>query len=113
MVKFFIRQYHIPTTKDVEKLMARMDRLEQVIKASGAAKVRPGAKENVKGKTSRAGMTASDTVLNIIKPFNEGVGFAEIKARTGFDEKKLRNIIFRLDKIGKIRRKSRGVYIAV
>ena len=30
---------------------------------------------------------------------------------TGFGEKKLRNIIFRLNRIKKIKRKSRGVYI--
>jgi hypothetical protein len=39
------------------------------------------------------------------------VGFADIKSRTGYEEKKLRNIIFRLNKIGKIKRKERGVYV--
>ena len=34
MVKFFMQYYNIPTKKDVEKLMAKMDRLEQLIKAS-------------------------------------------------------------------------------
>ncbi|MDJ0828480.1 MAG: hypothetical protein QNI92_01445, partial [Desulfobacterales bacterium] len=59
-----------------------------------------------------AAPTASDTVLNVIKRFKQGIGFAQIQARTTYDEKKLRNIIFRLHKLGKITRKSRGIYTA-
>jgi DNA-binding transcriptional regulator PaaX len=50
--------------------------------------------------------------LEAIKRFKKGAGFAEIQVRTGFEDKKLRNVIFRLHKDGKIVRKSRGVYIA-
>ena len=53
-----------------------------------------------------------DQALEVIKRFKKGVGFAEIQARTGFEEKKLRNIIYRLHKMGKIVRKTRGLYIA-
>ncbi|MBW2202136.1 MAG: hypothetical protein JRF71_15125 [Deltaproteobacteria bacterium] len=83
--------YDIPTKRDVEKVMDRIDRLEDLIK--------------------RSEVTASDVVLNTVGKFKKGVGFAEIQARTGFEEKKVRNIIFRLDKLGKIKRKSRGTYI--
>ena len=34
MVKFFMQYYNIPTKKDIEKLIERMDRLEKVIKES-------------------------------------------------------------------------------
>jgi len=51
--------------------------------------------------------------LDVIKRSKQGTGFADIQAKTGFEEKKIRNIIFRLNKIGKIKRKSRGIYIAV
>jgi DNA-binding transcriptional regulator PaaX len=40
-----------------------------------------------------------------------GKGFGDIQIQTGFGEKKLRNIIFRLHKTGKIKRKTRGIYI--
>ena len=53
-----------------------------------------------------------DIVLDTIKNSNQGLGFVEIQAKTGFDEKKIRNIIFRLNKTGKIKRKQRGIYIA-
>jgi DNA-binding transcriptional regulator PaaX len=52
-------------------------------------------------------------VFDLIKRSREGLGFADIQAKTGFGDKKIRNIIFRLNKIGKIKRKQRGTYIAV
>jgi DNA-binding transcriptional regulator PaaX len=60
----------------------------------------------------RTAMTAIGVVLDAIKRSKQGIDFAAIQAKTGFDEKKIRNIIFRLNKIGKIKRKSRGIYIA-
>jgi predicted transcriptional regulator of viral defense system len=67
------------------------------------------------GKTARArvALSASDAVFEVIKPYKDGVGFGEIQEKTGFGEKKLRNIIFRLNKMDKIKRVSRGVYVAV
>jgi DNA-binding transcriptional regulator PaaX len=60
----------------------------------------------------KTALTAVDIVLDTIKNSNQGLGFVEIQAKTGFDEKKIRNIIFRLNKTGKIKRKQRGIYIA-
>jgi hypothetical protein len=34
MVKFFMQNYNIPTKKDVDKLMAKLDRLENLMKAA-------------------------------------------------------------------------------
>mgnify|MGYP001606559176 CR=1 FL=1 len=109
MVKFFMRQYNIPTKKDVDRLMAKLDRLENLIKQSAMSHDNAGARI---GRRKTA-LTAIDVVLDVIKRSKQGVGFADIQAKTGFEEKKIRNIIFRLNKIGKIKRKSRGIYIAV
>ena len=110
MIKFFIQYYNIPTRKDIEKLMTRIDRLEALIKAhSPAAGGLRGSDATPAGKAAE---TSADLTLEVIKRARKGVGFAEIQARTGFDEKKLRNIIFRLSKAGKIVRISRGVYTA-
>ncbi len=108
MVKFFMQNYDIPTKKDVDKLMAKLDRLENLIKQSEIGV------NNVRASYSRrrTAMSAVDIVLDTIKHSRQGMGFTEIQAKTGFDEKKIRNIIFRLNKIGKIKRKRRGVYIA-
>jgi len=116
MVKFFMQYYNIPTKKDIEKLVERMDRLEKVIKESELySKGRRISTLNSSTKTtsaSRSAATSSNTVLEVIKRFKKGVGFSEIQERTGLGEKKLRNIIYRLHKMKKIGRKSRGIYIA-
>ena len=107
MVKFFMQNYNIPTKKDVDLLIARLDRLENLIQSTiGAnhAKSYP-----IRRKSA---YTAVDIVLDTIKRSKQGINFAQIQAKTGFDEKKIRNIIFRLNKTGRIKRKSRGVYIA-
>ena len=114
MVKFFLKNYNIPTTKDVEKLMARMDRLESLVKSSLSTRGRGAADaRSSRAATSRrrSGSTASDQVLDAIRKYKQGAGFSEIQAKTGFNEKKIRNIIFRLNKIGKIKRKNRGTYV--
>lgn len=115
MVKFFMRQYNIPTKKDVNKLMTRLDRLEKLIKATAPPAKRGRVSSGISGKgkalSGRSSVTASDIVLNIIKAYRKGAGFAQIQAKTGFGEKKLRNIIFRLNQTNKIKRKSRGIYI--
>ena len=108
MVKFFMQNYDIPTKKDVDKLMAKLDRLEILVTQSAL-----GANDaRVHNPRRRTALTAVDIVLDTIKQSRQGLGFAEIKAKTGFDEKKIRNIIFRLNKTGKIKRKRRGIYIA-
>jgi len=116
MVKFFLKTYHIPTTRDVEKLAVRLDRIEDLIKAyqsSGRGRrtiATASSREKGTAKTGRK--TASDVVLETIGKSKQGIGFSEIKSKTGYPEKKLRNIIFRLSKIGKIKRENRGIYVS-
>jgi len=116
MVKFFMQYYNIPTKKDFERLMERMDRLENVMKQSvwhGRGRRTAGVKPSpATASENSPNETFSDTALEVIKRSKEGVGFAEIRTQTGFGEKKLRNIIYRLHKMGKIIRKRRGFYIA-
>ena len=114
MIKFFMRNYNIPTKKDVTNLAAKIDRLETLIKSTSApGKSKRSAKATPKRKGSgpASSLTASDMVMGVIKKSRQGAGFAKIQAATGFGEKKLRNIIFRLNQIKKIKRKGRGVYI--
>ncbi len=108
MVKFFIQNYNIPTKKDFENLQTRLDRIEELIKSDGA---RGRIAVNTKGVDKKAPLTALETVHNIIKRSREGTTFKEIQAKTGYGDKKIRNVIFRLNKMGRIERKRRGVYI--
>jgi hypothetical protein len=110
MVKFFIQNYDIPTKKDLDKLHARLDQIEGLIRSEGVHG-RAGA---VRGKgVGRTGaVTALDTIHDIIKRSRNGSSFKDIQAKTGYDDKKVRNVIFRLHKMGKIKRERRGVYLA-
>ena len=92
--------------------MAKLDRLESLIKSSTLSnKARAGTEcAAQRRKNSKAG-TASDTVYQIIKRSQTGMGFADIRAKTDYGEKKVRNAIYRLHNMGKITRKSRGLYV--
>ena len=104
-----MQNYNIPTKKDVDKLMAKLDRLENLIKAAMASGGYP-----VSGQVgrSKSAVTAVDMVFDAIKRSRRGMGFSDIQAKTGFGDKKIRNIIFRLNQTGKIKRKRRGIYVA-
>ena len=108
MVKFFMHNYNIPTKRDIDGLNDRLDRLEKLIKAMPPRTRRSAAKSNDASPAS-----ATETVLELIRRSKNGIGIAEVRKQTGYDDKKLRNIIFRLNKIEKIMRVSRGSYKAV
>jgi hypothetical protein len=109
MVKFFLHTYEIPTKRDVEKLIARLDRLETLMTAPTPAS---GGRHKAARRRNGA-VPAADAVLDAIKRSKQGLKFADIQAKTGYPDKKIRNIIFRLNKLSKIKRHSRGVYVAL
>ena len=52
-------------------------------------------------------------VLSVIESSPKGVSVSDLVKQSGCEEKQLRNILFRLYKVGKIRRIGRGIYAAV
>jgi hypothetical protein len=54
--------------------------------------------------------TATDTVLLVIKRSKTGVTIADIAEKTGYDRRKIANIVYTLRKLNKITSPSRGVY---
>ena len=117
MVKFFMQHYNIPTKKDIDRLTTKIDHLEKLIKASTG----PTRRSKTTGKQAAGGKragrasspTAIETVYRVIKRSRKGLGCAAIQEKTSFGEKKIRNIIFRLYKEGKLNRKARGIYTAL
>jgi hypothetical protein len=105
MVKFFMHNYNIPTKRDIDRISERLDRLEKLITASSPRDRRVAA---ITGNASPT--SATDVVLNLIKNNPDGISVAKIRKETGYDDKKLRNIIYRLNQMGKINRVSRGHY---
>ena len=56
-------------------------------------------------------MTAADTVLGIIKRSKKGIATAALMEKTGYNQKKVTNIVFKLRKQGKIKNEGKGVYV--
>ena len=62
-----------------------------------------------RGKVKKSA-TAAESVLNVISSSKTGINTAGIKEKTGFDQKKVANIIYKLKKQGKIKTAQKGVY---
>jgi hypothetical protein len=79
--------------------------------ASGAAKTTAKQRPTKKrGKTSK-GVTDTDAVLNVIRKSEAGATTAQIRASTGFSDKKIWSIVNRAKKQGRIKSKQKGVYV--
>lgn len=57
------------------------------------------------------GQTASETVLQIISRSRKGVDMNTLKSKTGYDTKKIHNVIYKLKKEGRIKSSAKGVYV--
>ena len=109
--------------KKTESLMKAVDRIE---KAQAAKPKKASPKKAIKPKTVKkvaaqktparkktSKLTDTDKFLNIIKRSKKGVTPQTLIKKTGFDDKKIRNMIFRATKMGKIKSVSRGIYVGV
>jgi hypothetical protein len=95
--------------KKVEKLLTEIDKTKKATIKAKAIKRVPTKKTPAKRKATK--LTATEMVLRIIRAENKGVNAATLMRRTGFDDKKVRNIVFKAYKDGKIRRAGRGFYV--
>lgn len=68
-----------------------------------------GVKEAVPKKAEPA--TAVDTVLAIINSSKKGIGTTALMEKTGYNQKKISNLVYKLGKQGKIKSVSKGVYV--
>lgn len=100
-------------SRKTEKIAKKLERLENArpAKKVRAKRATKAAKKAVPKKTER--VTASDTLLATIRRRRKGVDTAALKKMTGFDDKKIWNIVNRLKQEGKIKSKSRGLYVRV
>jgi len=64
-------------------------------------------------KAKAAKVTATDQVLRVIDRSKKGVDTATLMKKTGFNQKKVMNILQRTFKQGKIKRVEKGSYVGV
>jgi len=123
----------------VEKVIVAVDKLEKakVVKAKPvrkaavkkpAAKAKPVRKAAVKKPVAKAKpvrkaavkkpaakktaqLSAVDTAFGFIKRYKKGISTAALMEKTGFDQKKVYNIIYKLNSLGKIKSVGKGVYV--
>jgi len=108
-------------TQETENLILKVNKLEKTKakaarkpKQRAAAKVQTKRKAGVKKPPARKARRLTDTaqVIKVIKRHKKGVNLKKLRDRTGFQDDKIRGIVSRACKTGKIKRVSRGVYIA-
>ena len=92
--------------RDAEKLAGK---LEDQTEAK-AKPVKKMAGKKVSKKTVNQ-PTAADAVFGIIKRYKKGANIATINQKTGYDNKKIHNLVYKLKKQGKIKSEAKGVYV--
>lgn len=103
-------------TRQTDKLIKAINKFEKKkATTKRKAKARPArkapAKKKARARKKTTGPTATDQVFSIIKRSKKGVDVPTLVKKTGFEDKKVRNIVYRAYKQGKIKRIGKGIYI--
>ncbi len=100
--------------KDLKRLTQKTEKmikqLEKPKKAQAAKKPKAKAVKKAVAKKPIK-LSASDTVLAIIKRGRKGVDKATLRNKTGFEGRKIRDLIYKLKKQGKIKTEGKGLYV--
>jgi len=112
--------------KNIQALGKTLDRLLKAVEKDEKLKAKPTKRIPVKmaparrapakkapAKKKTVQPTATDKILKIVKGSKKGVDAPTLIKKTGFDQKKVRNILFRTYKQGKIKRLDKGIYTGV
>ena len=89
------------------------DTLKAKTSAPAAPKEKPARKAATKAPKKKAAKspTAAETVYNVISRSKKGVDTATLMKKTGYDSKKVANMVYKLGKQGKIKSVEKGVYV--
>ena len=100
-------------SKLVSPKKARKPKKKVPTKKKTVAKKKGPAKKTAPPKPKRARkLSDTDKVLRVIKGHKKGVDIPKLKKKTGFADVKVRAIVYRASKEGKVKRIRRGVYIS-
>ena len=105
--------------KELTKLVKQTEKLAAALGKTGKPKAKSvKTKTKAKAVTKKAPakgakLTDTDKVLAIINRSKKGVDTAALMKKTGFNQKKVRNMLNRTYKQGKITRAEKGIYVGV
>ena len=102
--------------KNIQAIGKTLDRLLKAAEKDEKPKAKPTKQTPAKkapAKKKAAQPTATDEILKIIRGSKKGVDAPTLVKKTGFNQKKVRNILFRTYKQGKIKRIDKGIYTGV
>jgi len=95
-----------------KKKVAKKAAPKKAAKKTVAKKAAPKKAAPKKAAPKKAAkVTAADTVLNAIKKLKKGTDTAGLMKKTGYNQKKVANIVFKLKKQGKITSPKKGLYV--
>ena len=105
--------------KKLTTIKLKVDKLITAVEKSETKPTRESKSKTVKAQLAKKApatkkavtVTATDQVLKIINRSKNGVNTATLMKKTGFDQKKVRNILNRTFKQGKIKRVDKGLYV--
>jgi hypothetical protein len=119
-------EHKMKIAKDLQAISKELTKLVRQIQTLTAAlgKAEKAEAKSVKIKTKAKAVarkapvkgdkkTDTDKVLAIINRSKKGVDTAALMKKTGFDQKKVHNILHRTYKQGKIKRVEKGSYVGV
>jgi pantothenate kinase len=99
--------------KQTEKLAAALEKAEKPKAKSVKTKTKAKAVITKKAPAKGGKKTDTDKLLAVINRSKKGVDTATLMKKTGFDQKKVRNMLNRTYKQGKITRVEKGIYVGV
>ena len=102
-------------SQETENLIDKVDKLYAAEEYTRKVVVRIASKKKAPAKKPAARKTtptsSTDMVIKVIKRHKKGVGISKLKDKTGFDDKKVRGIVYRASKQGKIKLVGKGIYV--
>ena len=96
-----------------EEIAAKLDTQAKSSPKQAAAKAKPAKTVAKKVSKKTAQPNAADTVYKVLARLKKGANMAAIRQKTGYDNKKIHNLIYKLKKQGKIKSETKGVYVKV
>jgi|SaaInl7_200m_RNA_FD_contig_21_74842_length_549_multi_6_in_0_out_0_1 predicted Rossmann fold nucleotide-binding protein DprA/Smf involved in DNA uptake len=107
--------------KSIQALALKVENIQKQVESPQKPAVKTKAKPVKKQAVKKAphikpvklteGDTAYSLFLKVIEDSGSGISVATLKAKTGFDGKKISNLVYKAKKQGKIKATGRGIYV--